>query len=100
MRHVREVLRQKLLLGRSHREAARSIGISSGAVAGAVGRAKHVGLAWNAIDAMSDRELDERLFGPRGGLRSDRPRPDPVAMHVELRRVGATGPPSRVGTQP
>lgn len=90
MRHVREVLRQKLSLGRTHRETARSVGISSGAVAGAATRAKHVGLTWEVIDALSDVELDERLFGPRGGLRADRPMPDPVAMHVELRRVGVT----------
>jgi hypothetical protein len=59
MRHVREVLRQKLSLGRTHRETARSVGISSGAVAGAATRAKHVGLTWEILDALRDVELDE-----------------------------------------
>jgi hypothetical protein len=49
MRHLREVLRQKLDLKRSHREVARSVGVSNGSVAGAVSRAKTVGLDWPQI---------------------------------------------------
>ena len=36
MRHTREILRQKLTLGRSHRAIAQSLGLSSGTV-GAIG---------------------------------------------------------------
>ena len=91
MRHLREVLRQKLELKRSHREVARSVGVSHGSVSGAVSRAKGVGLDWAQIQTLSDEALDERLYGPRGGKRQGRaPLPDPAHLHVELRRPGVT----------
>jgi transposase len=91
MRHLREVLRQKLDLKRSHREVARSVGVSNGSVAGAVSRAKTVGLDWPQIQAMGDDELEERLYGPRGGKREGRAvLPDGAYLHVELRKPGVT----------
>ena len=90
MRQLREILRHKLLLGRSHRETARSVGVSSGSVAGAISRANTLGLDWAAISALTDDALDERLYGPRGGGRSDRPMPDATKLHVELRKTGVT----------
>ena len=91
MRHLREIFRQKYELKRSHREVARSLGVSSGAVAGATSRAKAVGLDWAQIQALRDDALEERLYGPRGGKRRDRaPLPDPAYLHVELRRTGVT----------
>lgn len=90
MRHLREILRQKLVLGRSHRQTAASVGVSSGAVAGASTRAAVLGLDWEAIVAMTDEALDERLYGPLRRHRGDRGLPDPAALHIELRRVGVT----------
>ena len=91
MHRVKEILRQKLELKRSHREVARALGVSVGAVGVAVSRAALLGLGWEAIDALPDDELEVRLYGPRGGGRADtRPLPDPAALHVELRRVGVT----------
>jgi transposase len=90
MRQLREILRHKLVLQRSHRETARSVGLSPGSVAGAISRANAVGLDWAAITALTDDELDERLFGPRGASRNDRPLPDAAKLHVELRRTGVT----------
>ena len=63
MRHVREILRQKLVVGRSNRQVAASLGISNGAVSGAAGRAGALGLDWTQITAF---------------------------LHLELRRVGVT----------
>ena len=40
MRKIREMLRLKWVAQRSHREVARSLGVSPGAVASAVGRAR------------------------------------------------------------
>lgn len=90
MRNLREILRQKFELGRSHRAAAAAAGVSSGAVAGAVGRAREAGLDWVAICRLDDEALDERLYGPRGGRRNDRAEPDCRAVHLELRRAGVT----------
>ena len=49
MRHIREILRLKWTLRRSHRETARSLGISAGAVASVVTRAKALALTWDAV---------------------------------------------------
>jgi predicted DNA-binding protein (UPF0251 family) len=49
MRHIREILRLKWTLRRSHRDTARSLGISAGAVASVVTRAKAMALTWDAL---------------------------------------------------
>lgn len=90
MRHVREILRQKLVVGRSNRQVAASLGISSGAVSGAAGRARTLGLEWAQITGLSDDALEERLYGSRVAKRAGRPLPDPAYLHVELRRIGVT----------
>src|SRR5262249_49422593 len=90
MHKLREILRQKLVLGRSHREIARSVGQSPGTVGGATKRAEHAGLDWEAIAQMGDDVLEERLYGPRHPRVDVRPLPDPVWIHTELRRAGVT----------
>lgn len=90
MRQLREILRQKLVLKRSHREIAKSVGISAGAVGGATKRAALVGLDWEAIPQLSDDVLEERLYGPRKAHHASRPLPDPTVMHLELRKAGVT----------
>ncbi len=90
MRNLREILRQKLALGRSHRVAARAAGVSAGTVAMATTRAKLLGLTWEDVCALDDSALDERMYGPTGGRRSGRPLPDLAYVHAELRRPGVT----------
>jgi len=90
MRKVKEILRQKLGLHRSNREVAASVGKSSGAVSMTVTRARAVGLDWTAASALTDDELEARLYGSRSRPGSDRPLPDPVQIHLELRRTGVT----------
>lgn len=90
MRQIREILRQKLVLGHSHREIARSVGKSAGVVGSTTKRAELSKLSWAAIEELSDEALEERLYGPRTAGRSPRPLPDPAALHVELRRPGVT----------
>ncbi len=65
MRTIREILRLKWLLHRSHRETARSLGISAGAVASVVTRAAGLGLTWPVVDPLTEDDLDRRLYGPR-----------------------------------
>ncbi len=90
MRHIREILRLKWGLKRSHREAARSLGISAGAVASVLSRATAIGLTLEALDGLTDDALEQRLYGPKlaGGVA--RPLPDPMWIHTELRRAGVT----------
>ena len=90
MRNLREILRQKLALERSHRQAARAAGVSAGTVAMAATRAKVLGLTWDEVHALDDCALDARMYGPAGGCRSGRPMPDPAYLHLELRRPGVT----------
>src|SRR5262249_35125714 len=90
MRQLREVLRQKWLLGRSHRDIANSVGISAGSVGGAVTRAAAAGLDWSQVEGISDDVLEERLYGPRAAGRASRPLPDPAYIHAERSRPGVT----------
>jgi hypothetical protein len=78
MHVLKEILRQKLALGRSHRQVAASVGVSAGKVAGVFSDARALGLDAAAVEAMSDAELDARLY-PR---RRQRARgPSPTARH-------------------
>ena len=86
MRHIREILRLKWTLRRSHRDTARSLGISAGAVASVVTRAKAMALTWDAVGTLSDDALERTLYGPKLGSTVARPGPDLVWMHTELRR--------------
>jgi len=90
MRHIREILRLKWCLHRSHRETARSLGISPGAVASVISRATGIGLTWDALDEVSDDALEQRLYGPKVTGHAARPLPDPAWIHTELRRAGVT----------
>lgn len=90
MRTIREILRLKWSLSRSHRETARSLGISAGAVASVVARAGQLGLTWPDVEPLSEDELDRRLYGPRLAARATREESDPVWIHTELRRAGVT----------
>jgi transposase len=90
MRHIREILRLKWVLKRSHRETARSLGISPGAVASVMSRATQIGLTWDALEHVTDAALEERLYGPKITGRIARPLPDPAWIHTELRRAGVT----------
>src|SRR2546425_10423947 len=90
MRHIREILRLKWTFRRSHRETARSLGISAAAGASVVTRANATGLTWDRVSALSDDALERTLYGPKLALTVARPGPDLVWMHTELRRPGVT----------
>ncbi len=90
MRHIREILRLKWTLRRSHRDTARSLGTSAGAVASVVTRAKATALTWDTVGTLSDDALERMLYGPTLALTVVRPGPDLVWMHTELRRPGVT----------
>jgi len=91
MRKVREVLRLKHVLKRSEREIAAAVGVGHGTVGAYLKRAKEAGLRWEDAEAMSDAEVEARLFTQVG-------RNEPAArapinfgwVHVELRRPGVT----------
>jgi transposase len=91
MRQLKEVLRQKWVLGRSHRQIATSIGISAGSVGGALCRATAAGLDWKHVEALDEATLEARLYGPpEGTAGTNRPLPDPAYIHAERSRPGVT----------
>jgi len=90
LRKTKEILRQKWALQRSHREVALSVGVSTGAVSGAVQRATAAGLDWAAAEGLSEDELERRLYGQRVESGMARPLPDPVWIHEERKRPGVT----------
>jgi len=90
MRKIREILRLLREQGLSVREASRALGVSVGVVSKTSSRAEKAGVSWEVAAGMNDVALEERLYGRRTVASSDRPRPDPVHMHTELRRSGVT----------
>lgn len=84
MRNIREILRLKWTLRRSHRETARSLGISARSVASVVTRAKAMALTWDTVLTLSDDALERTLYGPRLALTVARPEPDLFVAADEL----------------
>jgi len=91
MRRIREILRQKWAQGRSHREVARSLGVSPGSVGAALARARAAGLgSWEAVLALGEIELEHHLYTYGRGSSSARPLPDWAEIHTELGKKGVT----------
>jgi transposase len=90
MRHVREILRQKWCLGRSHREVAASLGVSVGVVSGTLTRAQEAGLGWAWVEGRSEVELEAKLYHATRGPDACRPLPDFARVHTERQRPGVT----------
>src|SRR5438067_4124103 len=90
MRQTREILRQKWRLGRTHREVAQSLRISTGAVGTTVLRARAAGLDWAQVDRLSDDVLHARVYGPPTPPTHHRAVPDCAYLHAERRKPGVT----------
>jgi transposase len=90
MRKIREVLRLRWQLKLTVREVARGVGVSVGVAQKIGARASAAGLTWEAVESLDEVALEERLYGRPVAPGDDRPRPDPVYMHHELRRAGVT----------
>ena len=76
MRKIREILRQKLALGHSHRDVAKNLGVSIGAISKIVGEAQERGLTLEVVTRMSDDELERAIYGSAEAPRAARPLPD------------------------
>ena len=92
MRKVREMLRLKHDLGLTHRAIGRALSVSSGAVGGVVSRAKAAGLDWPTASALSEVEVETRLYPKSVAIDTDqvRPLPDFALLHTERLKVGVT----------
>src|SRR5438128_10348271 len=63
MRQIRELLRQKWTLGRTHREVAEGLRIGLGTVSTGERRARAAGLDWGEVDALTDEAMGARVYG-------------------------------------
>lgn len=90
MRHTREILRHKWLLRLSHRAIRDALGISQGTVTNTLQRAATAGLDWTLVQALSDAELEARLYPPPPAHGTVRPEPHWPTLHLELRKKGVT----------
>jgi transposase len=78
-----------LLLGRSHRAIAKSVGVSAGVVSLASTRATAASLNWEQIESLDDCALESRLY-PSVALASEKAEPDCAWIHGERHRPGVT----------
>lgn len=91
MRKTREILRLKWVLGRSHREIANTLAVGVGTTSQVVARAKRAAITtWSDLEALSDEELEARMYPPPVKNGELRPEPNVAAMHIDLRRTGVT----------
>jgi len=92
MRQIREVLRLKWVLGYSDRQAAHACGVSRPAIKAYLARAAAAGLQWPLPEALDDAALEQVLFPPSAAATGPRQRPLPevIEIHQELRRKGVT----------
>ncbi len=88
MRKLKDVLRLKLNADQSHQQIATALGIAKGSVTKYCSLAATAGLDWSAVQAMSETDLERRLFGSCVGATFARP--DYGRIHQELRRKGVT----------
>jgi transposase len=91
MRKIREVLRLRLETGLSARQVAASLQLARSTVGEYERRFAAAGLIWPLPAALSDTELERRLFPPPPPVcRATRAVPDWAVIHQELRRPGVT----------
>jgi len=91
MRKIREVLRLTHELGLSVRQVSEATGVGKTAVSEYVARAKVIGITWPIPAALSDGELEGRLFVPAGFHDGPtKPVPDWAKVHEELKRRGVS----------
>lgn len=90
MRKIREILRWKWELSRSHRDVAKGLGVSLGRVSSTWNRAKVLGLGPSDVSSLTDDELEAKFYGPQESPRREKPLPDFLWIHGELKRKGVT----------
>lgn len=93
MRKAHEILRTKLEVGFSNREAARAVGVSSATVVNVMRRAAEAGIrSYGDVAALSEDELAARLYpdSVAEGAPFPRPEPDCAWIHRERSRPGVT----------
>ena len=90
MRQIREILRQKWTLGRTHRQVAEGLRVGLGTVSTVERRARAAGLTWDQVNTLTDEALEARVYGPPTPPTHHRVVPDCAYLHAERRKPGVT----------
>lgn len=90
MRRIKEVLRLKFELELNDSQVATGARLARSTVQDALHRIAATGLEAAQLCALTDEELDRRLFPPREARNPGRPLPDWEALDRESRRRGVT----------
>ena len=92
MRKAKNILKMKWELHLSHREVSRALGVSCGAVSGALERAREAELTWAIVSELSEEELEARLYTrlEQGPMTAARVVPDWAAIEEERHKPGVT----------
>lgn len=90
MRNVKEILRQKWILGRSNREVAASVGVSAGAISQVTTRAKSAKLEVSQVEQLDEEQLQQKLYGAPASYSHNRELPSGEYIHKELHKKGVT----------
>lgn len=86
MKKIREMLRLRFSLNRTHKEIACACDISSSTVSDCLARCRREGLAHWPIADCTDDELERRIYRVDPCKAPERPAPDWAWVHKELRR--------------
>jgi transposase len=90
MRNIREVLRQKWVLGQPHRAVAQSLRLGMGTVTAILQKAASTALTWPEAAALDDAALELRVYGLATTPAAAKVLPDPVYVHTERAKPGVT----------
>ena len=90
MRKIKEVLRLKFDCGLSHRQIARALGMSLGAVSKYLSYCAAAGLDWASAGALDEAQIEAKLFPPAPPSQVARVVPDWAMIHRELKKKGVT----------
>ena len=90
MSKIRQALRLLADSGLSTRQVAAALGVSKSCVSEIAMYARDAGVDWRLASALSDDELQSRLYPPPRPRSSTRVEPDYAALHQELKRPGVT----------
>ena len=90
MRRIKEVLRLKFDCGLSHRQIARALGMSLGAVSKYMSYCAAARIDWASAAALDEAQLEAKLFPPPVSSRLARVAPDGSVIHGELKKKGVT----------
>jgi transposase len=90
MRKSKEILRLKWAVGVSDAAASRICHVARSTVADCIRRATAAGLSWPLPDEMDNARLEALLYPPPAPSSYQRPLPDLVHVHQEMKRKGVT----------